>query len=80
MREVAWNSASDLTFPRMAKEAVRVEVIEEGDERFLLKVFADGSEERLPIVKEPKEKRARPRVDWSRKLSTGLKRGFRVKR
>jgi hypothetical protein len=59
----------------MAKKAVRVEVIEEGDERLLLKVFANGSEERQPIVKHPRKKRPR-RIDWSRKLSTGLKRGF----
>jgi hypothetical protein len=60
----------------MPKKPVKIEVVEEGDERFLLKVFPDGSVERRPIVKEPKKKRARPRVDWSRKLSTGLKRGF----
>jgi len=59
----------------MRKKIVRVEVFGDRDERFLLKVFADGSEERLPIVKLPKKKRPR-RIDWSRKLSSGLKRGF----
>jgi hypothetical protein len=52
-----------------------MEVIEEGDERFLVKTFDDGSEERNPIVKEPRKKRPR-RIDWSRKYSSGLKRGF----
>ena len=35
----------------MPKTPTKVEIIQEGDERFLLKVFADGSEERTPIVK-----------------------------
>jgi hypothetical protein len=59
----------------MPKKIVRVEVGGQADERFLLKVFADGSEERLPIVKLPRKKRPR-RIDWSRKYSSGLKREF----
>jgi hypothetical protein len=59
----------------MAKKPLRREVLEEGDERFLVKTFEDGSEERQPIVKVPRKKRAR-RIDWSRKYSSGLKRGF----
>jgi len=35
----------------MAKKQVGIEVIEEGTERFLVKTFDDGSEERQPIVK-----------------------------
>jgi hypothetical protein len=60
----------------MPKKPIKIEVIEEGDERFLLRIFSDGSEERQPILKLPRRKRPRPKVDWSRKLSTGLKRGF----
>jgi hypothetical protein len=60
----------------MPKKPIKIEVIEEGDERFLLRIFSDGSEERRPILKLPRRKRPRPKVDWSRKLSTGLKRGF----
>ena len=41
----------------------------------LLKTFDDGSEERRPILKEPRKTRPQ-RIDWSRKLSTGLKRGL----
>jgi hypothetical protein len=58
----------------MAKKQDGIEVIEEGIERFLVKTFDDGSEERQPIVKEPRKKRPR-RIDWSRKLKSGLKRG-----
>jgi hypothetical protein len=59
----------------MPKKIVTVEVVEEENESFLLKVYADGSEERQLIVKLPRKK-APQRIDWSRKLSTGLKRGF----
>ena len=75
MKEVAWNRVVVLTFLGMAKKPVQIEVIEEGDEHFLLQVFADGSVERQPIVKEPRKKRPR-RIDWSRMYSSGLKRGF----
>ena len=60
----------------MPKKLDKIEVVQEGDVRFLIKTFADGSEERQPIVKLPRKKRSRPKVDWSRKLSSGLKRGF----
>lgn len=59
----------------MVNKRTAIEIIDQGDERILLKTFDDGSEERRPIVKEPRKKRRR-RLDWSRKLSTGLKRGF----
>jgi hypothetical protein len=58
----------------MAKKQVGIEVIEEGIERFLVKTFDDGSEERQPIVKEARKKQPR-RIDWRRKLKSGLKRG-----
>ena len=47
-----------------------------GEDHFLLKIFADGRKEREPIVKFPRKKRPRSKVDWSRKYSSGLKRGF----
>jgi hypothetical protein len=39
----------------MSKNPTKIEVMQEGDERFLLKTFADGSEERKPIVKLPRK-------------------------
>lgn len=59
----------------MAKKPVHIEIIEEDDVRYLLKVFDDGSEVRHPIVKETRRKKLR-RIDWSRKLGAGSKRGF----
>ena len=38
----------------IAKNPTKIEVVQEGDGRFLLKIFADGSEERTPIVKLPR--------------------------
>lgn len=39
----------------MPKKPIKIEVVQKGDERFLLKVFADGREERSPIVKLPRK-------------------------
>jgi hypothetical protein len=39
----------------MPKKPIKIEIIREGDGRFLLKVYADGSEERVPIVKLPRK-------------------------
>ena len=35
----------------MPKKPISIEIIQESGARFLLKKFADGSEERVPIVK-----------------------------
>jgi hypothetical protein len=35
----------------MPKKPIKIEIVQEGDERFVLKAYADGSEERRPIVK-----------------------------
>ncbi len=39
----------------MAKKPVNIEIIQVGEVRFLLKEYADGSEERVPIVKLPRK-------------------------
>ena len=39
----------------MPKKPIKIEVIEEGDERFLLRIFSDGSEERRPIQASEEE-------------------------
>jgi hypothetical protein len=36
-------------------DRIKIEVVQEGDERFLLKTFADGREERKHIVKLPRK-------------------------
>jgi hypothetical protein len=41
----------------MAKTPLSIEIIQESGERFVVKTFADGSEERVPIVKMPRKKR-----------------------
>jgi hypothetical protein len=37
---------------RVPKKPIKVEIVQKGDQRFLAKTFADGSEERLPILKQ----------------------------
>jgi hypothetical protein len=56
----------------MAKKPIQIEVVQEGDERFLLKTYADGSEERLPVRKEaPRQKRLSAKIAWYWDLKTG---------
>jgi hypothetical protein len=55
----------------MPKKPVKIEILQDGDERFLVKEYADGSEERTPIVKlrrKPPRYRSRTvTLDKSRK-------------
>jgi hypothetical protein len=44
-----------------AGSPVSVAIVEEGSERFLVRTYADGSEERERIVKLPRKKRYPPR-------------------
>jgi hypothetical protein len=60
----------------MPKKPISVVVIEKGDERYILKTFADGSEEREPVVKLPRKKRYPPRPYWHWDLNKGRKKGF----
>lgn len=39
----------------MPKKPISIEIIQEGDARFLLKGYADGTQERTPIVKLPRK-------------------------
>ena len=47
------------------KEPIDVEIIQEGDERYMLKTFADGREERVPIVKVPRKPPRFPYRKWT---------------
>ena len=63
--------------PCMTTTPVSIEIVEEGDERFVLKVYADGSHERVPIVNEPpKPKRLSKKIAWYRDLRTGRKKFY----
>ena len=41
----------------LTKKPVSIEVVQEGDERFLVKTYANGETVRESIVKEPRTKR-----------------------
>ena len=63
----------------MAKTPLSIEIVQEGEERFIVKTFADGSEQRLPIVKLPRKKRYPDRPYWTwkfDKLYKSKKKGF----
>ncbi|MET3843774.1 hypothetical protein [Bradyrhizobium sp. OAE829] len=52
----------------MAKTPLSIEIVQEGEERFIVKTFADGSQQRLPIVKLPRKKRYPDRPYWTWKF------------
>jgi hypothetical protein len=53
----------------MAKKPVSIEIVQEGDERFILRTFADGETTREPIVKARRKKRYPDRPYWHWDLS-----------
>lgn len=59
----------------MPKKPVKMEIVQEGDLRFLARTFADGSEEHLPIVKQPAKPR-QPGPYRYRDMNKGRKKGF----
>jgi hypothetical protein len=61
----------------MLKQPTSVEIIEQGDERFLVKTYADGKEERVPIVAEPPRKKLlSSKIAWYRDLKTGRRKFY----
>jgi hypothetical protein len=46
----------------MAKNTISIEIVQEGDERFILKTFANGKTTREPIVKTRRKKRYRSSI------------------
>ena len=59
----------------MSKKPLKVEVIQERDERVLLKIYDDGTEERTPIVKMQKMRKS-SRPYWYWELGTGRRKFF----
>jgi hypothetical protein len=61
----------------MRRKLVKVDIVIEGDDRFLVHVFSDGSEKRLPIVKQPaKKRRLSNKVAWYWDLKTGRRKFY----
>lgn len=60
---------------RVAKKPVKIEIVQEGDGRFLTKTYADGTEERVPIVKLPEKKRV-PELRRYHSMNKGRKKVF----
>jgi hypothetical protein len=58
----------------MQKKPIKIEIVQEGDQRSLVKEYADGSEERVPILKLPRKP---PRYRYRTvTLDKSLKKGF----
>jgi len=59
---------------RKPANPVDIEIVQEGEERFLVKSFPDGREERTPIVKLPRKE---PRFRYRKAtLDKSMKKGF----
>jgi hypothetical protein len=55
------------------RKPVKVEIVDEDGERLVVKTFADGTEEREPVVKLPRKRRYPPRPYWQWVLRGGKK-------
>ena len=55
----------------MKRQPIKIEIIEEGDERVLLKVYDDDTEERIPVIQRPRKTRKSARPYWYWALATG---------
>jgi hypothetical protein len=53
----------------VAKKPLSIEIVQEGDERFVLRTFANGETTREPIVKSKRKKRYPDRPYWHWDLS-----------
>jgi hypothetical protein len=60
----------------MSRKPIKVEIIEAGDERVLLEIYDDGTEERTPVAKTAKKKRSKSRPYWYWMLGTGRRKFF----
>jgi hypothetical protein len=59
----------------MPKKPVQIQVVQEGDERYIIRTFADGTKERVPVVKRPSKPARWPYRKLS--LDKSRKKGFK---
>ena len=59
----------------MAKKPISIEIVQKGDESFMIRTFADGSTTRHPIVKVKRKKRNPDRPYWHWDLSKWERKG-----
>ena len=57
----------------MAKKPVKIEIVQEGDGRTIVKTFADGVETRKLVVPLKRKPRYPPRPYWQWELGKGPK-------
>ena len=49
------------------KKPVKIEIVDTGDERFIVRTYDDGTTDRHPVIKQPRKKRYPPRPyrEWT---------------
>jgi hypothetical protein len=60
----------------MTKKLIRVQVLQEGEERVLLKTYDNGLRERTPIVSRTRKKPSKLRPYWYWDLASGRRKFF----
>lgn len=60
----------------MSRKPIKVEVIDESGESFIVRTFSDGTKEQHHIVKLPRKKRYPPRPYQKRDLNRTRKKGI----
>jgi hypothetical protein len=60
----------------MPKKLIKVEIVQDGKQRVLLKTFDDATQERTPVVQGEKKNRERQRPYWYWSLGTGRRKFF----
>jgi hypothetical protein len=60
----------------MSKKPTKIQIVEAGEERVLVKTYGDGAEQRTPVVTTPKKKREASRPYWYWQLRTGRRKSF----
>lgn len=60
----------------VSRRPLKVEIVQEGDERFIVKTLADGSERREPVVKLPWKKASPAPTILEADLNKGRKKGL----
>jgi hypothetical protein len=60
----------------MPKKPLSIEVVQEGDERFLIKTYASGEKVRESIIKKPRKTRYPDRPYWHWNFDKTKKKAF----
>jgi hypothetical protein len=60
----------------MPKKLIKVEIVQDGDQRVLQKTYDDATQERTPVVQGETKRAGRQRPYWYWSLGTGRRKFF----